>query len=126
MLRPKSVPEERTSLFKFIDLFAGVGGFRRALEPLGGRCVFASEIDVDCQETYARNFGGEHLCGDITEVPNEDQGRCVGVCVCVCLCVCLCVCIVCKCVRACVRCVQGRVCSLCVRVCHAETIENRV
>ena len=47
-------------------------GFRRALEPIGGRCVFTSEIDVDAQETYALNFGGESLFGDITAVPTED------------------------------------------------------
>lgn len=43
--------------FKFIDLFAGIGGFHQAMENLGGECVFASEIDGYCIETYKRNYG---------------------------------------------------------------------
>lgn len=58
-------------LFRFIELFAGIGGFHYAFAPLGGKCVFASEIDVDCQETYALNFGSDHLYGDITAIPSE-------------------------------------------------------
>eukprot|EP00435_Cladocopium_sp_Y103_P058707 s857_g20.t1 len=54
--------------FRFVELFAGIGGFRWALEALGGRCVFASEVDVDCQDAYAANFGPAHLYGDITMV----------------------------------------------------------
>ncbi|CAE7506923.1 dsaVM [Symbiodinium sp. CCMP2592] len=61
--------------FTFIELFAGVGGFRHGLEPLGGQCVFASEIDVDCQEAYAANFGSNELFGDITMIPSEDMPR---------------------------------------------------
>lgn len=62
--------------FSFIDLFAGIGGFRIALEGLGGECVFSSEIDSECAETYAVNFG-EYPRGDITkiktsEIPNHD------------------------------------------------------
>ena len=41
--------------FDFLELFAGIGGFRFALEALGGRCVFASEVDQECQET--RSWG---------------------------------------------------------------------
>ncbi|CAE8594511.1 unnamed protein product, partial [Polarella glacialis] len=52
-----------------------IGGFRRALEPLGGRCLFSSEIDVDCQEAYALNFGSEALFGDITTVATEALPR---------------------------------------------------
>lgn len=53
--------------FTFIDLFAGIGGFRIAFEELGGRCVFASEIDPTAQETYEANFG-ERPAGDIREI----------------------------------------------------------
>lgn len=53
--------------FKFIDLFAGVGGFRLALEANGGRCVFSSEWDPYAQKTYRANFG-ETPRGDITEI----------------------------------------------------------
>lgn len=52
-------------MFKFIDLFAGIGGFRIALEKLGGECVFSSEFDDKARETYIHNYG-EPLFGDIT------------------------------------------------------------
>ena len=56
--------------FSFIDLFAGIGGFRLALERWGGRCVFASEWDKYAQMTYVSNFG--HMPeGDITKI-HED------------------------------------------------------
>ncbi|MGB1253655.1 MAG: DNA cytosine methyltransferase, partial [Candidatus Promineifilaceae bacterium] len=42
--------------FTFIDLFAGIGGFHLALHALGGRCVFASEIDSYARKTYEHNF----------------------------------------------------------------------
>eukprot|EP00434_Breviolum_minutum_P045611 symbB.v1.2.040933.t1/scaffold7665.1/size9999/1 len=66
------LPATPESPFTFVELFAGIGGFRWALQDLGGQCVFASEVDVDCQETYARNFGSEHLYGDITCVHAEE------------------------------------------------------
>ena len=51
---------------KFIDLFAGLGGFRVALERLGHECVYACEIDPQLQELYARNFAdGPGIHGDI-------------------------------------------------------------
>ena len=52
--------------FKFIDLFAGIGGFRLALQNLGGKCVFTSEWDKQAQKTYRTNFG-ETPFGDITK-----------------------------------------------------------
>lgn len=52
--------------FTFIDLFAGIGGFRLALQNLGGECVFTSEIDPFAQLTYKRNFGDHAVHGDIT------------------------------------------------------------
>ena len=53
--------------YKFIDLFAGVGGFRIALESFGAQCVFTSEWDKNCQNVYEQNFND--IChGDITEI----------------------------------------------------------
>jgi DNA (cytosine-5)-methyltransferase 1 len=52
--------------FTFIDLFAGIGGFRLALQSLGGKCVFSSEYDKYAQQTYKANFG-EIPFGDITK-----------------------------------------------------------
>lgn len=51
--------------FTFIDLFAGIGGFRIALQNLGGKCVFSSEWDAQAQRTYFANYG-EYPFGDIT------------------------------------------------------------
>ena len=58
------------SKFTFIDLFAGIGGFRIGLERIGGKCVFSSEIDKHAAATYERNFG-ERPAGDITKVALE-------------------------------------------------------
>ena len=52
--------------FKFIDLFAGIGGFRMALQNLGGKCVFTSEWDKEAKRTYRANYG-EVPFGDITK-----------------------------------------------------------
>ena len=57
--------------FKFIDLFAGIGGFRIALEGYGGECVFSSEWDKNSQETYFRNFE-ELPSGDITKISESE------------------------------------------------------
>lgn len=43
--------------FKYIDLFCGIGGFHQAMEQLGGKCVFACDIDDDCRKTYYANYG---------------------------------------------------------------------
>lgn len=64
-LKPKK--KNKKSNFTFIDLFAGIGGFRFALEELNGECVFSSEIDEECVKTYAVNFG-EYPQGDITKI----------------------------------------------------------
>jgi DNA (cytosine-5)-methyltransferase 1 len=55
----------------FIDLFAGIGGFRIALESLGLDCVFSSEWDKYAQKTYYENFG-ENPAGDITKIDEKD------------------------------------------------------
>ncbi len=57
--------------FTFIDLFAGIGGMRIAFERNGGRCVYSSEWNKYCQQTYFVNFG-EQPKGDITQVSAED------------------------------------------------------
>ena len=59
---------------KFIDLFAGIGGFHLALKSLGMECVFTSEIDTHARKTYAANFKDKYLdhpdlfAGDIWKV----------------------------------------------------------
>lgn len=58
-------PEAGTGKFTFIDLFAGIGGFRMALQNLGGECVFSSEWDKYSKQTYRANFGDIPF-GDIT------------------------------------------------------------
>ena len=63
-------------MLKFIDLFAGIGGFRLAFERAGYQCVYSCEIDEACQKVYFNNFG-EIPQGDITQInikaiPNFD------------------------------------------------------
>lgn len=54
--------------FRFIDLFAGIGGLRLGFESIGGRCVFTSEWDSNSQKTYALNFRDNHpIGGDVRE-----------------------------------------------------------
>lgn len=64
----KEIPfaENKNYNFTFIDLFAGIGGFRIAMQNLGGRCIFSSEWDKAAQKTYKINFG-ETPFGDITK-----------------------------------------------------------
>ena len=57
--------------FKFIDLFAGIGGMRLSYEAAGGECVYSNEWNKFCQQTYMANFG-EYPDGDITQVNAED------------------------------------------------------
>ena len=55
----------------FIDLFAGIGAFRMALESFGANCVFSCEWDKDAQNTYAMNYGDIPV-GDITKISEFD------------------------------------------------------
>ena len=76
-------PTPENYKFKFIDLFAGIGGFRIAMQNLGGKCIFTSEWDKDAQKTYRANFG-EIPFGDITSeqvkkyIPNDFDLLCAG------------------------------------------------
>ncbi|MDY3120622.1 DNA cytosine methyltransferase [Porphyromonas somerae] len=69
--------------YTFIDLFAGIGGFRIALQELGGKCVFSSEWDKQAQKTYMANFG-EVPYGDIrlkstkSQIPKYFDILCAG------------------------------------------------
>src|SRR5690606_37128106 len=60
--------------FRFIDLFAGIGGIRMAFEAHGGRCVFTSEWNSWAQKTYLANFpdSAHTLAGDITAIDERD------------------------------------------------------
>lgn len=57
--------------YKFIDLFAGIGGFHLALSAFGAKCVFASEWDKSASETYENNFQIKPF-GDITKINEQD------------------------------------------------------
>lgn len=56
--------------FKFIDLFCGLGGFRIALEKIGGQCVFSSDNNLDVCKIYEENFG-DNPYSDITEISEK-------------------------------------------------------
>jgi DNA (cytosine-5)-methyltransferase 1 len=64
-------PPKENPKFKFIDLFAGIGGIRLAYQNLGGKCVFTSEWDTYSKKTYDANFG-EVPFGDITKIPETE------------------------------------------------------
>lgn len=76
-------PPVETQKFRFIDLFAGIGGFRLAMQNLGGKCVFTSEWDKEAKRTYKANFG-EMPFGDITKektksyIPDNFDILCAG------------------------------------------------
>ena len=55
---------------RFIDLFAGIGGFRLGFNQAGYQCVYSCEIDISCQEVYKNNFN-ESPFSDITEINIE-------------------------------------------------------
>jgi DNA-methyltransferase (dcm) len=66
-------PRETPGSFKFIDLFAGIGGMRRAFESSDGECVFTAEWNKYALETYLANHGADHpVVGDITKVPADE------------------------------------------------------
>lgn len=76
-------PAPENPKFTFIDLFAGIGGFRIAMQELGGKCVYSSEFDAQAQRTYFANYG-EMPFGDITKestksfIPDEFDILCGG------------------------------------------------
>lgn len=61
------IKDKKLKGYTFIDLFAGLGGFRIALESLGAKCVYSNEWDKAAQDTYKANFG-DMPEGDITKV----------------------------------------------------------
>ncbi|MCL1920888.1 MAG: DNA cytosine methyltransferase [Kiritimatiellaeota bacterium] len=65
-------PPPQKPKFTFIDLFAGIGGIRMAMQNVGGKCVFSSEWDLAAQKTYECNYG-EIPFGDITEQKIKDM-----------------------------------------------------
>ncbi|MBB5192031.1 DNA (cytosine-5)-methyltransferase 1 [Silvimonas terrae] len=73
LLQPQAPARSTPAEFTFIDLFAGIGGIRKAFEQEGGQCVFTSEWDSYAQKTYhANNPDGQRIAGDITQVAEAD------------------------------------------------------
>ena len=70
--RKAPFPPPENPTFSFIDLFAGIGGFRIAMQRCGGECVFTSEFDAAAQKTYEANFG-DVPDGDITKQETHDK-----------------------------------------------------
>ena len=76
-------PTPKNPKFTFIDLFAGIGGFRIAMQNLGGKCVYSSEWDSQAQKNYLANYG-EVPFGDITKettkqyIPDDFDVLCAG------------------------------------------------
>jgi DNA (cytosine-5)-methyltransferase 1 len=69
----KPYPALQQEKFRFIDLFAGIGGLRMGFESVGGKCVFTSEWDQAARKTYQANFECEHpIEGDITKIDAAD------------------------------------------------------
>jgi DNA (cytosine-5)-methyltransferase 1 len=73
LLAESRIANQPSASFRFIDLFAGIGGMRRGFESIGGKCVFTSEWDRFSQETYRANYPMDHeLAGDITKIAADD------------------------------------------------------
>lgn len=83
LFAPRSPTENElppTIRFRFIDLFAGIGGFRIGMTAVGGKCVFTSEWDKFAQKTYRAWFGEDDIWGDInspdldikSDIPDHD------------------------------------------------------
>lgn len=76
-------PSPDNPKFTFIDLFAGIGGFRIAMQNFGGKCVYSSEFNAQAQKTYLKNYG-EIPFGDITKestkqyIPGNFDVLCAG------------------------------------------------
>lgn len=70
--RPGRYAEPTNPAFSYIDLFAGIGGFRLGFRAAGGHCVFTSEWDRYSQRTYRENFGDDAMHGDITRIDAND------------------------------------------------------
>jgi DNA (cytosine-5)-methyltransferase 1 len=67
-----SGPGQPATDFRFVDLFAGIGGLRLGFEAIGGRCVFTAEWDRDSQKTYRANFPDNHdIGGDIRDFSRD-------------------------------------------------------
>lgn len=66
-----NIENKKLSDYKFIDLFAGIGGFHVALSSIGAQCVFASEWDIHASETYYKNFNLKPQ-GDITKITAKE------------------------------------------------------
>lgn len=79
----KIIYTPRECKFTFVDLFAGIGGFRLAMQEVGGKCVFSSEWDEAAKQTYYNNYG-EVPFGDITKeetkqlIPDYFDVLCAG------------------------------------------------
>lgn len=79
-MQAKKSGKKKTQKLKFIDLFAGIGGFHLAFNSVGAECVFASEWDSHARKTYEANFAKKepglfksgNFAGDITKVKKED------------------------------------------------------
>ncbi|MBC8550607.1 MAG: DNA (cytosine-5-)-methyltransferase [Candidatus Brocadiales bacterium] len=74
IIADKYPDKDSSAEFSFIDLFAGIGGFRKGFESIGGQCVFTSEWDKYSRQTYIANFGSDHpIVGDIENPENLAQ-----------------------------------------------------